>query len=85
MPIRELLHSGRPLLLDAAMGTELARRGADTRPPLWSARALRDAPELVRAIHAENVAAGADVLTVNSFRLHERNVRKRTPRDLLRG
>ncbi len=55
------------------MGTELARRGADTRLPLWSARALRDAPELVRAIHAENVAAGADVLTANTFRLHSRN------------
>jgi S-methylmethionine-dependent homocysteine/selenocysteine methylase len=71
--IREALQSGRPLLLDAAMGTELARRGADTRPPLWSARALRDAPGLVRAIHAENVAAGADVLTANTFRLHSRN------------
>ena len=68
--------SRRPLLLDAAMGTELARRGADTAPPLWSARALRDAPDLVRAIHAENVAAGADVLTIDSFRLHERNVRR---------
>lgn len=79
MAIREVLHSGRPLLLDAAMGTELARRGADTRPPLWSARALQDAPGLVRAIHAENVAAGADVLTVNSFRLHERNVRRERP------
>ncbi|HQR45975.1 MAG TPA: homocysteine S-methyltransferase family protein [Thermoanaerobaculia bacterium] len=68
--------SGRPLLLDAAMGTELAVRGADTSPPLWSARALRDDPDLVRTIHAENVAAGADVLTLDSFRLHERNVRR---------
>jgi S-methylmethionine-dependent homocysteine/selenocysteine methylase len=74
--IREALHSGRPLLLDAAMGTELARRGADTRPPLWSARALRSAPDLVRRIHEENVAAGADVLTANTFRLHARNVER---------
>jgi len=74
--LEEAAYSGRPLLLDAAMGTELARRGADTAPPLWSARALRDAPDLVRAIHAENVAAGADVLTIDSFRLHERNVRR---------
>lgn len=76
MTIREALHSGRPLLLDAAMGTELARRGADTRPPLWSARALRTAPDLVRTIHAENVAAGADILTANTFRLHTRNVER---------
>ncbi len=76
MTIREALHSGRPLLLDAAMGTELARRGVDTRPPLWSARALRTAPDLVRTIHAENVAAGADILTANTFRLHARNVER---------
>ncbi len=85
MAIREVLHSGRPLLLDAAMGTELARRGVDTRAPLWSARALQGAPGLVRAIHAENVAAGADVLTVNSFRLHERNVRRERPGFFLEG
>jgi S-methylmethionine-dependent homocysteine/selenocysteine methylase len=64
------------------MGTELARRGADTLPPLWSARALRDAPRLVREIHAENVAAGADVLTANTFRLHKRNI-EREPRGFL--
>jgi homocysteine S-methyltransferase len=33
------------------MGTELQRRGADTRLPLWSARALVDAPDVVREIH----------------------------------
>ena len=58
------------------MGTELARRGADTRPPLWSARALRGAPDLVRRIHEENVTAGADVLTANTFRLHARNIER---------
>ncbi len=58
------------------MGTELSRRGADTRPPLWSARALREAPGLVRVIHAENVAAGADVLTADTFRLHRRNLER---------
>ncbi len=80
MTIREALHSGRVLLLDAAMGTELARRGADTRPPLWSARALRDAPDLVRRIHAENVAAGADLVTANTFRLHRRNLEREPER-----
>ncbi len=80
MTIRKALQSGRPFLLDAAMGTELARRGADTRPPLWSARALRDAPHLVREIHAENVAAGADVLTANTFRLHRRNIEREPER-----
>lgn len=67
--------SGPPLLLDAALGTELTRRGADTGPPLWSARALREAPGLVARVHEENAAAGADVLTAGTFRTHARNLR----------
>ena len=58
------------------MGTELQRRGADTRLPLWSARALVDSPDLVREIHREEVAAGADVLTANTFRTHRRTLAK---------
>jgi len=57
-----------PLLLDAALGTELSRRGAPASPPLWSARAVLARPELVLAVHRENVAAGADVLTAGTFR-----------------
>ncbi|MCL4809963.1 MAG: homocysteine S-methyltransferase family protein, partial [Thermoanaerobaculia bacterium] len=57
-----------PLLLDAALGTELARRGAPSAPPLWSARAVLERPELVLAVHRENAAAGADVLTAGTFR-----------------
>jgi S-methylmethionine-dependent homocysteine/selenocysteine methylase len=73
---RERIRTGPPILLDAAMGTELQRRGADTRLPLWSARALRDSPALVSAIHREEVEAGADVLTANTFRTHRRTLEK---------
>jgi S-methylmethionine-dependent homocysteine/selenocysteine methylase len=73
---RERLRSGPPLRLDAAMGTELQRRGADTRLPLWSARSLVEEPELVREIHREEVEAGADVLTANTFRTHRRTLEK---------
>lgn len=58
----------RPLLLDAALGTELSRRGAPSAPPLWSARAVLETPDLVLAVHRENVAAGADILTACTFR-----------------
>lgn len=58
----------RLLLLDAALGTELARRGAPSAPPLWSARAVLERPDLVLAVHRENAAAGADVLTAGTFR-----------------
>ncbi len=56
------------ILLDGAMGTELARRGLRTLLPLWSAHALIKAPDLVRQIHAEYVDAGAEVVTANTFR-----------------
>ena len=59
------------------MGTELQRRGADTRLPLWSARALVDAPDLVREIHREEITLGAEVLTANTFRTHRRTLAKR--------
>ncbi len=72
--LRARIREGPPLLLDAAMGTELERRGAPTSLPLWSARALLECPELVLAIHCEEVAAGAEILTANTFRTHRRTL-----------
>ncbi len=65
--LRALL-SERPHLLDAALGTDLSRRGAPASPPLWSARAVLERPDLVLAVHRENAAAGADILTAGTFR-----------------
>ncbi len=73
---RERIRAGRPLLLDSAMGTELERRGAAMRLPLWSARALIENPEMVLAIHREEVASGAEILTANTFRTHRRTLAK---------
>lgn len=75
-PFRERLRSGPPLVLDAALGTDLLGRGARLPAPLWSAQALLDAPDLVATIHRENAEAGADVLTIASFRLHGRNIKR---------
>lgn len=66
----------RTLLLDGPTGTELQRRGFDTSLPLWSARALLEAPELVRDIHMEYIRAGADVITTNSFRTNRRVIER---------
>ena len=68
------LSAGPPLLLDAAMGSDLERRGVDVRLPLWSARALLESPETVGAIHRENVRAGADILTADTFRTRRETV-----------
>lgn len=64
------------IILDGAMGTELTRRGVDTHLPLWSAKALMDAPDVVTQIHADYVAAGAHVLTANTFRTNVRALGK---------
>jgi S-methylmethionine-dependent homocysteine/selenocysteine methylase len=75
-PLRERLSEEAPLLLDSAMGTELERRGARSELPLWSAWALVESPSLVLAIHREDVEAGADILTANTFRTHRRTLQK---------
>jgi S-methylmethionine-dependent homocysteine/selenocysteine methylase len=73
-PFLDRLASGRVLLLDGATGTELQRRGVDTSLPLWSARALLEAPAVLKAIHADYAAAGADIITTNTFRTHRRTL-----------
>jgi S-methylmethionine-dependent homocysteine/selenocysteine methylase len=62
------------LVLDGALGTELERRGVNTSLPLWSARALIVAPEVVRQVHRDYLAAGADILTTNTFRTQRRTL-----------
>lgn len=65
----------RTQLLDGATGTELTRRGVSTNLPLWSASALIDAPDVVRAIHRDYVNAGAKIIVANTFRTNPRTLR----------
>ncbi len=55
------------ILTDGGMGQELLRRSGATPTPLWSARVLIDEPDLVRDLHAEFIAAGAGVITINTY------------------
>lgn len=65
-----------PLLLSGALGTELLRRGVATPMPLWATAALTEAPDVVRAIHADYVHAGARVVTANTFRTDRTSLSK---------
>ena len=56
------------LVLDGAMGTELSRRGVQTKLPLWTAESNISHPYLVEQIHKEYIQSGADVITTNTFR-----------------
>jgi homocysteine S-methyltransferase len=55
------------VVLDGGLATELERRGADLRDRLWSARLLLEDPDLIRAVHADYFAAGADVAISASY------------------
>jgi len=55
------------LVLDGGTGTELRRRGAALDRVTWSGLAALTAFDLLVEIHADFVAAGADVITTNTF------------------
>ncbi len=61
----EALHSGRVLVMDGAMGTELQRLGLrdDECSAMWNITH----PEQVAAVHAAYLEAGAEVLLTNTF------------------
>jgi len=64
-------------ILDGPMGTELIARGVSIPEPLWSARAIETAPEVIAAIHRDYAAAGATVHTTNTFRTKRRSAGER--------
>jgi S-methylmethionine-dependent homocysteine/selenocysteine methylase len=55
------------LVIDGGMGSELEARGARMDHEAWCGLANLEAPELVRAIHDDYIAAGADVIIANTF------------------
>ena len=59
------------------MGTELFRRGVNTRLPFWSAQALIENPQTVREIHEDYIRAGAEIITTNTFRTTSRALGKK--------
>ena len=68
----DALRSGRVLLMDGAMGTELQRAGLQPGEcgELWNLTH----PEKVRAIHQAYVDAGAEVLLTNTFQANPATV-----------
>jgi homocysteine S-methyltransferase len=66
-PITPFLERQGVLLLDGGLATELEARGCDLNDPLWSARALIEAPDLVRQVHFDYLEAGADCVISASY------------------
>ena len=66
--------SRRHILLDGGMGRELRFRGVDVTTSIWSAKALIEAPRVVREVHRDFIAAGADMITINSYGIVKSNL-----------
>ena len=65
--VEYLITEGAGALLDGAMGSELVRRGVR-----WRGHGLRTDLDRVQALHAEYIAAGADIIRTNTFQLNPR-------------
>jgi homocysteine S-methyltransferase len=66
-PLQPFLSEAGVVILDGALATELERRGADLHDPLWSAKVLLEQPALIRQVHFDYFAAGADVAITASY------------------
>jgi homocysteine S-methyltransferase len=66
-PISSILELKPCMILDGAMATELEARGCDLHDPLWSAKVLIETPDLIREVHADYFAAGADCAITASY------------------
>ncbi len=62
VPFLDALKSGSILIMDGAMGTQLAARGGITGP-----LSNFECPELVKAVHIDYKNAGANIILANTF------------------
>ena len=66
-PFGRIIERHGTVVLDGGLATELERRGADLRDPLWSAKVLVEDPDAIRSVHAAYFDAGADVAISASY------------------
>ncbi len=64
-PLQELLKTGKPILLDGAMGTMLFDAGLEQGDPPDEWNVLY--PERIKAIHQAYIDAGSQLILTNSF------------------
>jgi len=57
-------------ILDGSIGQELVNRSGVTPTGLWSTKTMVESPELVRQVHDAYFAAGAEIVTSNTYQIH---------------
>jgi homocysteine S-methyltransferase len=65
--LKRRLDEGGIVLLDGPTGTELQRRGVAMDKAAWCGPATLEHADLLTEIHADYIAAGAEVITANTF------------------
>lgn len=61
------LDAGEVVILDGGTGTDIQRRGVPMNGEVWCAMANLTHGDVVRAIHADYIRAGAQVVTANTY------------------
>ena len=57
-------------LLDGGLGQELIARTSADATGLWSTKVMMDEPQLVADVHRDFLAAGAHIVTANTYAIH---------------
>ncbi len=65
--VQNRMAAGDILVIDGGMGTELERRGVPMDAQAWAGAALKNHPDMIRAIHRDFIDAGADILIANTY------------------
>ncbi len=61
------LAAGETVVIDGGTGTELERRGVAMHPAAWCGAATLANRDVLRQVHLDYIAAGARVITANTF------------------
>lgn len=61
------LKSGGTVILDGGTGTELQHRGVPMDPDAWCGPVALENANVLEAIHRDYIAAGADIITANTY------------------
>jgi S-methylmethionine-dependent homocysteine/selenocysteine methylase len=65
--ISDKLAAGQLVILDGGTGTDIQRRGVPMHGETWCAEANLSHPDVIKAVHADYIRAGAQVITANTF------------------
>lgn len=65
--IARKLAQGQTIILDGGTGTDIQARGVPMAGETWCAEANLTHPHIVRFVHEDYIAAGAEIITANTY------------------